>query len=145
SSRLSVGSRFSGPLPFSAPSSGWQYGAAVHLLTHHMRRAHSPTTSISFSCQAKGEHKYFFILLLESPYSQMRLLFRELLIPWLRIAPQQLPVRFRDTTTEPGRLDTRSLQLYLGHKNIQHTTRYTELAADRCKDFSDYQLSSAKK
>jgi type 1 fimbriae regulatory protein FimB/type 1 fimbriae regulatory protein FimE len=25
--------------------------------------------------------------------------------------------------------DTRSLQLYLGHKNIQHTVRYTELSA----------------
>jgi len=24
--------------------------------------------------------------------------------------------------------DTRSLQAYLGHKNIQHTVRYTELA-----------------
>jgi acetate kinase len=27
--------------------------------------------------------------------------------------------------------DTRSLQLYLGHRNIQHTVRYTELAAGR--------------
>jgi len=27
--------------------------------------------------------------------------------------------------------DTRSLQLYLGHRNIQHTTRYTELASNR--------------
>jgi type 1 fimbriae regulatory protein FimE len=31
--------------------------------------------------------------------------------------------------------DTRSLQHFLGHKNIQHTVRYTELAADRFKDF----------
>jgi type 1 fimbriae regulatory protein FimE len=31
--------------------------------------------------------------------------------------------------------DTRSLQHYLGHKNIQHTVRYTELAADRFKGF----------
>ena len=31
--------------------------------------------------------------------------------------------------------DTRSIQHYLGHRNIQHTTRYTELAADRFKDF----------
>jgi integrase len=31
--------------------------------------------------------------------------------------------------------DTRSLQAYLGHKNIQHTVRYTELALDRFKDF----------
>jgi site-specific recombinase XerD len=27
--------------------------------------------------------------------------------------------------------DTRSLQHYLGHKNIQHTVRYTELSPDR--------------
>jgi integrase len=32
-------------------------------------------------------------------------------------------------------VDTRALQHYLGHRNIQHTTRYTELAADRFKDF----------
>jgi integrase len=31
--------------------------------------------------------------------------------------------------------DTRSLQAYLGHKNIQHTVRYTELALDRFRDF----------
>jgi site-specific recombinase XerD len=32
-------------------------------------------------------------------------------------------------------VDTRSLQAYLGHKNIQHTVRYTELAPTRFKDF----------
>ena len=31
--------------------------------------------------------------------------------------------------------DTRALQAYLGHKNIQHTVRYTELAPDRFKHF----------
>jgi integrase len=31
--------------------------------------------------------------------------------------------------------DTRALQAYLGHKNIQHTVRYTELAPDRFKRF----------
>ena len=31
--------------------------------------------------------------------------------------------------------DTRALQHYLGHKNIQHTVRYTELSADRFKSF----------
>ena len=31
--------------------------------------------------------------------------------------------------------DTRALQHYLGHKNIQHTVRYTELAPDRFKHF----------
>ena len=32
-------------------------------------------------------------------------------------------------------VDTRSLQHYLGHKNIQHTVRYTELSPDRFRNF----------
>jgi site-specific recombinase XerD len=32
-------------------------------------------------------------------------------------------------------VDTRALQAYLGHKNIQHTVRYTELAPGRFKGF----------
>jgi site-specific recombinase XerD len=32
-------------------------------------------------------------------------------------------------------VDTRALQAYLGHKNIQHTVRYTELAPTRFKNF----------
>ena len=32
-------------------------------------------------------------------------------------------------------VDTRSLQHYLGHKNIQHTVRYTELSPDRFRGF----------
>ncbi len=31
--------------------------------------------------------------------------------------------------------DTRALQHYLGHKNIQHTVRYTELSPHRFRDF----------
>jgi type 1 fimbriae regulatory protein FimB/type 1 fimbriae regulatory protein FimE len=31
--------------------------------------------------------------------------------------------------------DTRAIQHYLGHKNIQHTVRYTQLSADRFKNF----------
>ena len=31
--------------------------------------------------------------------------------------------------------DTRALQHYLGHKNIMHTVRYTELSLERFKDF----------
>ncbi len=31
--------------------------------------------------------------------------------------------------------DTRAIQHYLGHKNITHTTRYTELASDRFRAF----------
>jgi len=32
-------------------------------------------------------------------------------------------------------VDTRSLQAYLGHKNIQHTVRYTEMSSTRFKNF----------
>jgi site-specific recombinase XerD len=32
-------------------------------------------------------------------------------------------------------VDTRSLQHYLGHKNIQHTVRYSELSPERFRDF----------
>jgi site-specific recombinase XerC len=31
--------------------------------------------------------------------------------------------------------DTRAIQLYLGHRNIQHTVLYTQLTADRFNDF----------
>ncbi len=31
--------------------------------------------------------------------------------------------------------DTRAIQQYMGHKNIQHTVRYTELSPQRFKDF----------
>ncbi|MDA1277161.1 MAG: tyrosine-type recombinase/integrase [Verrucomicrobia bacterium] len=31
--------------------------------------------------------------------------------------------------------DTRALQHYLGHRNITHTVRYTELSSDRFKNF----------
>jgi integrase len=31
--------------------------------------------------------------------------------------------------------DTRAIQLFLGHRNIQHTVKYTELAAERFQDF----------
>src|SRR5258705_1896743 len=39
--------------------------------------------------------------------------------------------------------DTRSLQAYLGHKNIQHTVRYTDMAPGRFKNFWDGSGSEA--
>ena len=36
--------------------------------------------------------------------------------------------------------DTRALQAYLGHRNIQHTVRYTELSPGRFKDSGDDEL-----
>ena len=43
----------------------------------------------------------------------------------------------RMALTAPTRdgVDTRALQHYLGHKNIQHTVRYTELSPARFRDF----------
>jgi len=34
--------------------------------------------------------------------------------------------------------DTRTLQHFLGHKNIQNTVIYTEMSAERFKDISGY-------
>ena len=34
-----------------------------------------------------------------------------------------------------GKHDTRAIQEWLGHRNVQHTTRYTELTTHRFKDF----------
>jgi hypothetical protein len=39
------------------------------------------------------------------------------------------------TSMDGKAVDTRSLQSYLGHKNVQHTVRYSELFAERFRDF----------
>jgi hypothetical protein len=49
-------------------------------------------------------------------------------------------VKYREEVVEglenaPAGHDTRALQAYLGHRNIQHTVRYTEPAPKRFKDF----------
>jgi site-specific recombinase XerD len=36
--------------------------------------------------------------------------------------------------------DTRAIQAYLGHRNIQNTTRYTALAPQRFKEFFEIDL-----
>ena len=44
-------------------------------------------------------------------------------------------------------VDTRTIQAYLGHKSIQHTVRYTELAPTRLRAYSEterYALSQAR-
>jgi site-specific recombinase XerD len=47
-------------------------------------------------------------------------------------APQQHSTGFK--LANDGQ-DTRAIQLYLGHRNIQHTVLYTQLATDRFNDF----------
>jgi type 1 fimbriae regulatory protein FimB/type 1 fimbriae regulatory protein FimE len=49
--------------------------------------------------------------------------------PWL-VHPHQLRHAAGYKLANDGR-DTRALQHYLGHRQIQHTTRYTELASGR--------------
>jgi type 1 fimbriae regulatory protein FimB/type 1 fimbriae regulatory protein FimE len=46
-----------------------------------------------------------------------------------------LALRSGETTPAAKGHDTRALQAYLGHKNIQHTVRYTELSPTRFKTF----------
>jgi DNA-binding transcriptional regulator of glucitol operon len=43
--------------------------------------------------------------------------------------------RAEDSRTDRGYVVAWTLQAWLGHKNIQHTVRYTELAPDLFKDF----------
>ena len=48
------------------------------------------------------------------------------------------PLRARmieDMSVRGFKEDTRALQLWLGHKSIQHTVRYSELSAERFKDW----------
>jgi len=59
-------------------------------------------------------------------------------LPLKRLASErtaQLAIAGRDDRQRNQGVDTRSLQHYLGHNNIQHTTRYTELAVYRFKNF----------
>ena len=50
----------------------------------------------------------------------------------IKAHPQMMRHACGFTLANAGK-DTRSLQAYLGHKNIQHTVRYTELAPTRFK------------
>ncbi len=54
--------------------------------------------------------------------------------PQVQGAPAHAQARLRLRSGQQGH-DTRALQAYLGHRNIQHTVRYTELSPDRFKDF----------
>jgi site-specific recombinase XerD len=52
----------------------------------------------------------------------------------IRVHPHMLRHACGYKLANDGR-DTRSIQSYLGHRNIQHTVRYTELAPGRFKNF----------
>ena len=66
----------------------------------------------------------------------LRALRRQSKSPYIFVSERGAPFSvtgFRDALANKG-TDTRTLQAYLGHKNIQHTVRYTELAPGRFKD-----------
>jgi site-specific recombinase XerD len=48
--------------------------------------------------------------------------------------PVEQPTKFGFALANRGH-DTRALQAYLGHRNIQHTVRYTELSPTHFKNF----------
>ncbi|OSJ19239.1 integrase [Bradyrhizobium canariense] len=52
----------------------------------------------------------------------------------LKVHPHMLRHACGYTLANKGH-DTRAVQAYLGHKNIQHTVRYTELSPTRFKNF----------
>src|SRR5262249_2376424 len=60
-------------------------------------------------------------------------------VPWRRGRHSSQSEAGRRRRSNTARInaghDTRALQAWLGHKNIQHTVRYTELAPDRFKNF----------
>ena len=86
-----------------------------------------------------GESRYIFVTEREGPMTTAG--FRKMLARTGEASGLTFPVHPHMLRHAAGYklanqgVDTRSLQHYLGHKNIQHTTRYTELAADRFKDF----------
>jgi type 1 fimbriae regulatory protein FimE len=58
----------------------------------------------------------------------------ELSNPTFSIHPHMLHHACGDKLANDGQ-DTRAIQHDLGHKNIPHTVRYTELSSDRFKHF----------
>jgi type 1 fimbriae regulatory protein FimB/type 1 fimbriae regulatory protein FimE len=52
----------------------------------------------------------------------------------IKVHPHMLRHATGYTLANAGR-DTRSIQAFLGHKNIQHTVRYTEMSPSRFKNF----------
>jgi type 1 fimbriae regulatory protein FimB/type 1 fimbriae regulatory protein FimE len=52
----------------------------------------------------------------------------------LRVHPHMLRHACGYALSNKG-IETRAIQAYLGHRNIQHTVRYTELSSERFKEF----------
>lgn len=85
------------------------------------------------------ENPFVFISERKAPLTEYT--FRKLLIRAAKVANIKLAVHphmLRHSTgfklANDGK-DTRSIQHYLGHRNIQNTMRYTELSSERFNDF----------
>lgn len=59
---------------------------------------------------------------------------QEMLVEQAEVDPHMLRHGYGYKLVNDGH-DTRSIQHYLGHKNIQHVVRYTELSSDCFSDF----------
>ena len=88
-----------------------------------------------------GETPYVFVSERKAPMSDST--FRKIVARAGQAADIDMPIHphmLRHSTgfklANDGQ-DTRAIQHYLGHKNIQHTVSYTQLRADRFKDFWD--------
>ena len=82
-----------------------------------------------------GDSRYIFVTERDGPMTPAG--FRRMLARIGEASGLTFPVHphmLRQATNSRTRASiSRSLQHYLGHKNIQHTVRYSELAADRFK------------
>ena len=89
------------------------------------------------NCSEKPTSRYVFVSERGSPFTTAgfsRLIERAAgVVLGIKGAPAHAAARWLALANKGH--DTRSLQAYLGHKNIQHTVRYTELAPDRFKSF----------
>ena len=107
--------------------------ASVHELTGKEMRA--------LRTLKRGDQKSRYVFMTERGAPMSAAGFRKLLarlgdaakFPF-RVHPHMLRHGCGYKLANDGR-DMRSLQSYLGHKNIMHTVRYTELASDRFKNF----------
>jgi len=121
----------------------WQGQLHVNRLKNGMNTTH-PLSGVEIRSLRKiqrdyPETQYVFVTERKSPMTDST--FRKIVARAGEAAELGLPIHphmLRHSTgfklANDGH-DTRSIQHYLGHKNIQHTVQYTHMAADRFRDF----------
>lgn len=113
--------RVKGGLPSTHPLAGWEVRALRKLLRDY------PDGPFVFVTERKGpltERAFFGIVARAGVAAELP----------LSVHPHMLRHACGYYLANKGE-DTRAIQLYLGHKNIQHTVRYTALSPDRFKRF----------